>query len=136
MQTKKFVCSKLAFLNAFIEEGLKFSSLLYLLLIWIRVLKFVFENPIEVSKHMVNVPFFGGFQKLPTCEHYIDGLDKSMAGLSVSPAPVTPKTKRRLVEIADSEEEEEEVEPPKKEKNKEIETVVIVVKLVKTSVKK
>ena len=55
--TKKLVCCKSAFLNAFVEEGLKFSSSLYLLLIWMRVLKFVFENPIEVSKNMVNVPF-------------------------------------------------------------------------------
>ena len=54
---KKLVCCKSAFLNAFVEEGLKFSSSLYLLLIWMRVLKFVFENPIEVSKNMVNVPF-------------------------------------------------------------------------------
>ena len=50
---RKFVCSKLAFLEAFIEEGLKFSSSLYLMLIWIHIFKFVFENPTEVKKHSV-----------------------------------------------------------------------------------
>ena len=49
---QRFACSKSASFTTFIEEGLRFSSLLYLMLIWIRVLKFVFENPIEVNKHM------------------------------------------------------------------------------------
>ena len=78
---RKFVCSKLAFLEAFIEEGLKFSSSLYLMLIWIRILKFVFENPAEVNKQMVNIPFFHKFQKMPTANNYIDCLVKSMARL-------------------------------------------------------
>ena len=76
---KKFVCSK---------------SALYLILIWIRVLKFVFENPIEVNKRMVNVPFFNEFQKSPTCQPYIDGLVRNMAGLSVSAPSDTPTVKR------------------------------------------
>ena len=54
----------------------------------------------------------------------------------MSPALVIPNTKWRLVKIGDSQEEEEEVEPPKEKQKKEIETVVIVVKLVKTFVKK
>lgn len=33
---------------------------------------------------MVNVPFFDNFRKAPTCENYIDGPVKSMAGLSMS----------------------------------------------------
>ena len=81
-------------------------------LTWVRVLKFVFANPIGVSKHMVNVPFFNQFQKAPTCEHYIDGLVKRMAGLSVSPAPAGPRVKCHLADIEDSEEEQKQVEIP------------------------
>ena len=55
---------------------------------------------------------------LMTCKHYIDGLVKSMAVLSMSPAPVTPKAKPRLVDMENSNEEQEQVEPPKKKKIK------------------
>ena len=53
---KKFICSKLALFQAFIEEGLKFTSLLYLMLIWIGVLKLGFENPMEVGKQIQQIP--------------------------------------------------------------------------------
>ena len=86
------------------------------MLIWIRVLKFVFESPIQVSKHMVDVPFFHEFQEVPICERYIESLVKSMAGLSVSATTPEPGVKRRLVEIEDSDEEEQWVETPKKKK--------------------
>ena len=75
------------------EERLKFSSSLYLLLIWVRVLRFVFKNPAEVSKHMVY------FQKAPTCEHYIDALVRSMAALSLSPAATPASAKLRLMDM-------------------------------------
>ena len=96
------------------DEGFKFSSSLYLLLIWVRVLRFVFENPSKISEHMVNVPFFHEFQKSPTCENYIDALVNSMAGLSMSAPPTPASAKRRLVDIQDSEEEEDVVQRPKK----------------------
>ena len=114
----KFVCSKSAFLVAFIEEGLKFSSSLYLMLIWIRVLKFVLENPAEVNKQMVNVPFFGKFQKMPTADNYIDCLVRSIAGLNITSAPDAPRVMRRLVELGDSENEEEQEEAPIPKKKK------------------
>ena len=41
-----------------------------------------------------------------------------MAVLSMSPAPVTPKAKPRLVDMENSNEEQEQVEPPKKKKIK------------------
>ena len=62
---------------------------------------------------MVHVPFFHEFQKALTCEHYIEALVKSMAGLSISLAPAEARVKRRLVEIQDSDEEEESVKTPK-----------------------
>ena len=46
-KVKQYVTSESAFFNAFLEEGLRFSSSMYLCLIWIRVLKHVFENPSE-----------------------------------------------------------------------------------------
>ena len=86
------------------------------MLIWIGALKFVFENRIQDSKQMVDVPFFNEFQKVPTCERYIESLVKSMAGLSVSAPIPEPGAKRRLVDIEDSDEEEQPVETPKKKK--------------------
>ena len=77
------------------------------MLIWIRVLKFVFENPVEVNNQMVNMPFFNNFQKSLTCDNYIDGIVKSMAGLSVSPSSSISTIKGRLIDIEESEEEEE-----------------------------
>ena len=71
---------------------------------------------IEVSKHVLNVPFFNEFQKSPICEHYIDGLIKSMAVLSMSSAPVTPKIKCRLIDIEDFDEDEEQIETTEKKK--------------------
>ena len=80
-----------------------------------------------MSKHVLNVPFFNEFQKSPICEHYIDGLIKSMAVLSMSSAPVTPKIKCRLIDIEDFDEGEE--------KDKEIQIKVVkLAKLLKTSV--
>ena len=69
-----------------------------------------------MSKHVLNVPFFNEFQKSPICEHYIDGLIKSMAVLSMSSAPVTPKIKCRLTDIEDFDEDEEQIETTKKKK--------------------
>ena len=115
---KRFVCSKSAFFEAFIEEGLKFTSSLYLMLIWIRVLRFVLENPEEVNKQMVNVPYFGEFHKMPTTENYMDGLVRSMCKLQIAPRPETPRVKRRLIELQDSETEEEPAVAKKKRKSK------------------
>ena len=47
-----YVESDSSFFNAFLKEGMLFSSLLYLILIWIRVLKLIFQNLIEVAEKM------------------------------------------------------------------------------------
>lgn len=88
------------------------------MLIWIRVLKFAFENPDEVNKQMVNVPFFDKFQKIPTCDNYIDGLVKSMAGLKITATPDKATVKRWLIDIEDSEEEGERETVKRKKKSK------------------
>ena len=66
--------SESTFFNAFLEEGVRFSSLLYLMLIWIMVLKFIFQNPIEVAEKMKTLhPFSQNFLQKRTMEAYIDG---------------------------------------------------------------
>ena len=88
------------------------------MLIWIRILKFVFENPAEVNKQMVNIPFFDKFQKMPTANNYIDCLVKSMAGLKITSTPETPRVKRKLVELGDSESEVEQEGAPIQKKRR------------------
>ena len=59
---QQYVRSESTFFNAFLEEEMRFSSLLYLILIWITVLKFIFQNPIEgAEKMMTSHPFFHDF---------------------------------------------------------------------------
>ena len=115
---RRFVCYKSAFLEAFIEEGLKFTTSLYLMLIWIRVLRFVFENPKEVNKQMANLPFFSKFHKVQTTVNYMDAFVISMCGLQIAVTPETPRVKWTLVELEDSETEEEPAVPKKKKKSK------------------
>ena len=75
---RKYVESESAFFNAFLEGELKFSASLYLCLIWIRILKHVFQYPNEAADHFVNHPFFKEFVAEPSTETYIYGLCKSL----------------------------------------------------------
>ena len=59
---EQYVKLESAFFNTFLAEGMRFSSSLYLMLIWIRVLKFIFQNPIEVAeKRKTSQHFFHVF---------------------------------------------------------------------------
>ena len=87
---KKYVLSESAFFNAFLEEGLRFSSSLYLCFIWIRVLKHVLENPNEATENLQNQPFFKKFVSKPITDTNIDGLCSSLKCIC---------EKRRLSEI-------------------------------------
>ena len=66
-KVKQYVTSESAFFNAFIEEGLRFSSSLYLSLIWIHMLKPVFENPNKAAGYLKSHPFFNSL--LVGCQH-------------------------------------------------------------------
>ena len=46
---------------------------MYLCLVWIRVLKRVFQNPDEAAKHLKNHTFFKHFVARPSMEAYIEG---------------------------------------------------------------
>ena len=54
VKVRLFVESESAFFNGFTEEGMTFNSLLYLMLIWIRVLKYIFQNPSQFAERMKN----------------------------------------------------------------------------------
>ena len=49
MTIKKLVQSDSKLFNLFLVEGLKFSSSLYLSLIWIRTIKHVFDSPLQIT---------------------------------------------------------------------------------------
>ena len=98
---RKYVESESAFFNAFLEGELKFSASLYLCLIWIRILKHVFQYPNEAADHLVNHPFFKEFVAEPSTETYIDGLCKSLQSVCIGSPVRLPRPKRRLSEILD-----------------------------------
>ena len=78
VKVRQFVESESAFFNAFME-GMRLSSSLYLMLIWIRVLKYIFQNLSEVAEKMKKThPSFQEFLREKTTDAYIDGLCKSM----------------------------------------------------------
>lgn len=99
--------SESAFFNAFLEEGLRFSSSLYLCLIWIRVLKHVFQYPKEAADHLINHPFFKEFVAKPSTETYIDGLCESLRSVCIGSPVRLPKAKRRLSDMLDTDDETE-----------------------------
>ena len=108
LQKKKYI-------RHFIEEGLRFSSSMYLLLIWMGVFQWVLDNPQkELSS---SLPHFNKFYKLLTTDNYLKGLTNSLNSLTISTMPSPSGVKRRLADIHDSSGESEE-EPPKKKSKK------------------
>ena len=108
-KVRRFVESELAFFNAFLEVGLRFSSLMYLCLIWIRVLKHVFQNKGEAAKHLKNQHFFKKLVARPSTEAYIEGLCNSLQSLSIGSPVKRPSVKRRLLDmVSDSSDDEDD----------------------------
>ena len=93
---RRFVTSESAFFNAFIEKGLRFSSSLYLCLIWIRVLRHVFENPKEAVEYLKSHPFFKEFVIRPSTDAYINGLCDSLQSTCIGSPVKRSSEKRRL----------------------------------------
>ena len=91
--------SESAFFNAFLEEGLRFGSSLYLSLIWIRVSKHVFENPNEAADHLKSHPFFKKFVSRTSAESYIDGLCDSLQSICIGSPIKRPTAKHRLSDM-------------------------------------
>ena len=82
---------------------------MYLCLIWIRVLKHVFQNPDEEAKHLQDNPFFKKFVARPSTEAYIEGLCNSLQSLCIGSPVKRPSVKRRLMDmVSDSSDDKDE----------------------------
>ena len=82
---------------------------MYLCLIWIRVLKHVFQNPEEAAKHLKDNPFFKKFVARPSTEVYIEGLCNSLQSLCIGSPVKRPSVKRRLMDmVSDSSDDKDE----------------------------
>ena len=107
---KQFVESASAFFNAFLEEELRFSSSMYLCLVWIRVLKHVFQNPDQAAKHLKNHPFLKKLVARPSMGAYIEGLCNSLQSLYIGSPVQKPCIKRRLTDmLTNSSDDEDDV---------------------------
>ena len=87
------------------QEELRFSSSLYLLLIWIRATKHVFENHDQITKKIAGSthPFLQDFIKKLT-QDSIEGLCRSLKALKIGATPNIPaKSKRKLMDLLNSE---------------------------------
>ena len=99
LQVKK---SKSEFLEEFMLEGLRFSSSMYLCLIWLRIFWYVLKIPKDVKKRLnPMLTSFGDFFNNPTRDNYVEGLLNDMSKL-----PITPKkqytARRKLSKLVDS----------------------------------
>ena len=95
---KKYVLSEPGFFNVFLEEGHRFSSSLYLCLIWIWVLKHVLEDPNEAEEKLQNDPIKKFASRLST-DAYIDGWCSSLESNCIGCSVKQPSGKRKLSEI-------------------------------------
>ena len=106
--------SRSEFLNEFITEGLRFSSSLYMTLIWLRVFRWVLNDPKSVKEKMN--PQLGGFKDFfedPTADNYMNCVFKEICKSYSQAAPSKSNTKRRLDEIYDSDDtDDDRVLPP------------------------
>ena len=98
-QVRQFVQSESAFFVTFLEEGLRFSSFMFLYLIWIHVLRHAFDNPQDAAKHLKSHPFFKEFVARSSTETYIEGLCNSMKSLCIGLPVKWPSLKRGLTDM-------------------------------------
>ena len=117
-KVRRFVTSKSAFFNAFIQESLRFSSCLYLYLIWICTLRHVFENPKEAVEYLKSHPFFKEFVSSPSTDAYIDALCNSLQSICIG-SPVKQSIEKcwlseMLLGKGSSDEETAHEETPRK----------------------
>ena len=106
--------SESAFFHAFLEEGLRFSSSLYLCLIWIRVLRHVFENPNEAAEYLKSHTFFKEFVSRPSTDAYVDGLCNSLQSICIGSPVIRSTENRRLSEMLMDESSSDNEIPGKK----------------------
>ena len=99
-KVKQYVTSESAFFNAFLEEGLRFSTSVYLCLIWICVLKQVFQNSNEAVEHLKSYHFYKNIVSRLSMFAYIDGFSNSLQSICIgSPVKQPAGGKHRLSDI-------------------------------------
>ena len=106
--------SRGAFFNEFIMEGPRFSSSLYLMLIWLRAFQWVLNNPNSVKEKLnPSLANFRSFFEDPSADTYIKGIVSHMTNNEQQRvAPTRPSGKRRLAELADSDDDDEDSNLP------------------------
>ena len=130
----QLVESKSEFLQEFIMEGLRFSSSMYLSLIWLTIFHYVLKNPREVKKKLSPMlTSFADFLNNLTRDTYVEGLVNDILKLTITPQKhYTAKKSTTQLSLSDdsepdieyvyraisSNDEMEMPEPPKKRKSK------------------
>ena len=84
---------------------------MYLCLVWIRVLKHVFQNPDQTEKHLKNHPFLKKLVARPSTEAYIEGLCNSLQSLYIGSPGQKPSIKRRLTDMLTNNSDDEDEVP-------------------------
>ena len=105
--------SKSEFLNEFMMERLRFSSSLYMTLIWLRVFRWVLHFPDTVKRKMnPQLEGFRDFFEDPTADKYLECIFDEISKTSSQPGPSKSNVKRRLADISDSDESDDEAALP------------------------
>ena len=92
---REFAESESAFFDTFLQEGLRFSSSMYLCLMCPRVLKHVFQNPDKAANHL----FFRKFVARPYTETYREGLCNSLQSLCIGSPVQRASVKHWLIDM-------------------------------------
>ena len=106
--------SRGAFFNDFIMEGLRFSSSLYMMLIWLRAFQWVLNN-LNSAKEKLNPSLanFRSFFEDPSADTYIEEIIRHMTNNEQQRvAPTRSSGKRRLAELADSDDGGDDINLP------------------------
>ena len=113
IKIKQYVESQSAFFNIFLEEGLQFGSSLYVMLVWVRFRKYIFQKPSQVVNKIKKLhPCFQDFLRKQTREAYIDGLCESLKSTGIGLLIEETSTKCRLSDILSEETASSDDEPP------------------------
>ena len=96
--------SKGAFFDEFIMEGLRFSSSLYMMLIWLRAFQWVLNDPNSVKEKLnPSLTNFRSFFDNHSADTYIEGIIRHMTNNEQQcVAPTRLSGKRKLADLADS----------------------------------
>ena len=94
-------------------EGLGFSSLLYMALLWLRIFQWILDFPMSVKKKMnPQLEGFRDFFNDPTADNYLKCIFDEISKTSSHAGPSKSNIKRHLADIIDSDESDNEAALP------------------------